>query len=157
MNIYRIQQDKHRDTILTGEGARLNGGRWNMAGHPLVYTSSSMELALLETTVHFDGTPPDDLPPYILVTIEIPDSLVHYLDPMSLPSRWQLYADYPAEELDAFLQEAFRQTGFLALAVPSVILPQSVSRNILINPVDPRISKAKIVDVRPYLIDPRLP
>ena len=157
MNVYRIQKDKHRDTILTGEGARLNGGRWNLAGHPLVYTSSSMEWALLETTVHFDGTPPFDIPPYILVTIELPDSLVIYLDSESLPTDWQLYDDYPAEELDAFLQEAFRQTGSLALAVPSVIIPQSVGRNILLNPLDPKMNEVKIVDIRPYVIDPRLP
>lgn len=157
MNVYRIQKDKHRDTILTGEGARLNGGRWNLVGHPLVYTSSSMELALLETTVHFDGTPPADLPPYILVTIELPDSLIAYLDSDSLPKDWQLYDDYPAEELDAFLQESFHRTGLLAVAVPSVIIPQSVGRNILLNPLDPKIGEVKIVDIRPYIIDPRLP
>lgn len=157
MNVYRIQKDKHRDTILTGEGARLNGGRWNVAGHPLVYTSSSMELALLETTVHFDGSPPSDLPPYIMVTIEVPDSFVGYLDPDSLPKDWQLYDDYPAEELDAFLQEAFRQTESLALAVPSVIIPQSAGRNILFNPLDLNMNKVNIIDIRPYVIDPRLP
>lgn len=156
MNLYRIQKDKHRDTILTGEGARLNGGRWNVVGRPLVYTSSSMELALLETTVHFDGTPPADLPPYILVTIEIPDHLVVYVDPESLPTDWELYDDYPAEELDAFLQDTFRQTGSLAIAVPTVIIPQSLGRNILLNPLDPKISEVKIVDIRPYIIDPRL-
>lgn len=157
MNVYRIQKDKNRDTILIGEGARLNGGRWNIAGHPLVYTSSSMELALLETTVHFDGTPPADLPPYVLATIELPNSLLAYVDPNSLPEDWQLYDDYPAEELDAFLQESFRQTGSLALAVPSVIIPHSTGRNILLNPLDPRMSEVKIFDIRSYLIDPRLP
>ena len=116
-----------------------------------------MELALLETTVHFEGTPPSDLPPYILVTIHLPDHLVVYLDPATLPTDWQLYDDYPADELDAFLQEAFRRTGSLALAVPSVIIPQSASRNILLNPLDSRMSEVQIVDIRPYEIDPRLP
>lgn len=157
MNVYRIQKDKHRDTILSGEGARLNGGRWNTVGQPLVYTSSSMELALLETTVHFDGTPSFDLPPYILVTIDLPDSLVAYLDPQSLPFGWQLYDDYPAEELSGFLQKSFRQTGALALAVPSVIIPQSVGRNVLLNPLHTSMNEVKILDIRPYVIDPRLP
>lgn len=157
MNVYRIQKDKHRDTILTGEGARLNGGRWNLAGHPLVYTSSSMELALLETTVHFDGTPPLDLPPYILVTIQLPDHFVVHLDPVTLPKDWNLFDDYPADELDTFLQNEFRQKDALALAVPSVIIPRSTSRNILLNPLDTRMSEVKIVDISSHEIDPRLP
>jgi len=157
MNVYRIQKDNHRDTILTGEGARLNGGRWNLAGRPLVYTSSSMELALLETTVHFDGTPPLDLPPYILVTIQLPDHFVVHLDPITLPKDWSLLDDYPADELDAFLQDEFRRTGALALTVPSVIISRSTSRNILLNPLDNRISEAKIVSISPHETDPRLP
>ena len=157
MQVYRIQKDKYRDTILTGEGARLNGGRWNVAGNPLVYTSSSMELALLETTVHFDGTPPVDLPPYILVTIQLPEGSVVHLDPATLPKDWSRYDDYPAEELDAFLQGEFRRTDSLGLAVPSVIIPQSVGRNILLNPFDAKMKEVKIVDIRSYEIDPRLP
>ena len=156
MKVYRIQKDKYRDTILTGEGARLNGGRWNLAGNPLVYTSSSMELALLETTVHFDGTPPYDLPPYILVTIQLPERSVVYLDPATLPDDWSLYDDYPSEELSAFLQGEFRRTGSLGLAVPSVIIPHSVGRNILLNPLDSKMKEVKIVDIRSYEIDPRL-
>lgn len=156
MNVYRIQQDKHRDTILTGEGARLYGGRWNIVGHALVYTSSSMELALLETIVHFDATPPDDLPPYIVATIDIPNSLITYLDIDDLPKGWQLYDDYPAEELDAFLQEKFRQTNSLALAIPSVILPQSNSRNILLNPVHPKMSEVSVLDINILPIHPKL-
>lgn len=157
MNVYRIQKDKYGDTILTGEGARLNGGRWNLAGNPLVYTSSSMELALLETTVHFDGTPPYDLPPYILVTIQLPERSVVYLDPAALPKDWGLYDDYPSEELNTFLQAEFRRTGSLGLAIPSVIIPHSAGRNILLNPVDSKMKEVKIVDIRPYEIDPRLP
>jgi len=116
-----------------------------------------MELALLETTVHFDGTPPLDLPPYILVTIQLPDHFVVHLDPITLPKDWSLLDDYPADELDAFLQDEFRRTGALALTVPSVIISRSTSRNILLNPLDNRISEAKIVSISPHETDPRLP
>ena len=33
---------------LDGEGAHLNGGRWNSPGRPVVYTSSTLALAALE-------------------------------------------------------------------------------------------------------------
>lgn len=60
------------------EEARLYSGRWNKEGTPPVYTSSSMELALLEATVHFEGLPPAGLPPYSLVTIELPEEAISY-------------------------------------------------------------------------------
>jgi RES domain-containing protein len=156
MEVYRIQKDKHRDTVLAGEGARLYGGRWNREGTPLVYTSSSMELALLEATVHFEGLPPAGLPPYIVVTMELPDEEISYVAIELLPGGWQLYEGYPADELAEFVQRQFKQTGCLGLAVPSVVIPHSKARNILLNPLSPAISRVRIVAVQPHEIDPRL-
>ncbi|MHB8148190.1 MAG: RES domain-containing protein, partial [Vulcanimicrobiaceae bacterium] len=39
---------KHEATALSGEGARLYGGRWNTPGVAALYASSSLALALLE-------------------------------------------------------------------------------------------------------------
>jgi RES domain-containing protein len=156
MEVYRIQKDKHRDTILTGEGARLFGGRWNKEGTPLVYTSTSMELALLEATVHFEGLPPAGLPPYILVTMELPDEVVYYPAIDQLPTDWQLYEGYPSDALNAFVQRQFKQTGCLGVAVPSVVMPHSKARNILLNPLNLAISQVRITAIRPHEIDPRL-
>lgn len=156
MEVFRIQKDKHRDTVLSGEGARLYGGRWNKEGTPLVYTSSSMELALLEATVHFEGLPPAGLPPYVLVTIALPDEAISYPTIELLPRDWQLYEGYPADELAAFVQRQFKQTGCLGVAVPSVVMPQSKARNILLNPLSPAISQIRIVAIQPYEIDQRL-
>lgn len=156
MEVYRIQKDKHRDTVLAGEGARLYGGRWNKEGTPLVYTSSSMELALLEATVHFEGLPPAALPPYILVTIELPDEAISYPATELLPHNWQLYEGYPADALAAFVQRQFQQTGCVGVAIPSVVMPQSKARNILLNPLSPAMSQVRIVAIQPHEIDPRL-
>ncbi|GAB3221549.1 RES family NAD+ phosphorylase [Spirosoma arcticum] len=71
--VYRIQKRQFVDSVLTGEGARLNGGRWNPPGTPLIYTSTTPELALLETLVHLDGTPIRDLPPFVRISLELPD------------------------------------------------------------------------------------
>jgi RES domain-containing protein len=70
--VYRIQKGKHLATALTGEGTRLTGGRWNPIGTPLICASTTPELAFLEIMVHLDGTPLADLPPYVLLTLELP-------------------------------------------------------------------------------------
>lgn len=152
--VYRIQKKQFVDSVLTGEGARLNGGRWNLPGTPLIYTSTTPELALLEILVHLDGTPLNDLPPFVRVTIDLPDAIEDV--PISaLPTGW--YALRYPDELPHFLSEKLSPTyPALAFALPSVVLPDTPSRNILINPIHPLIAQVRIVDVRPHQFDQRL-
>jgi RES domain-containing protein len=52
---------------LTGEGARLYGGRFNPPGIPAVYASESIALAVLEILVHVDKSEvPND---YVVIAI----------------------------------------------------------------------------------------
>jgi len=46
---------------LSGEGARLYGGRWNSSGRAMVYAAGDAALAVLEVRVHLD-LPPDLVP-----------------------------------------------------------------------------------------------
>lgn len=92
MLVYRIQKAQHAATCLTCEGARLYGGRWNRPGVALVYAAATPELALLETLVHLDGTPLSRLPPYVLVTLALPDDAVEVIAPTDLPVEWGPYA-----------------------------------------------------------------
>lgn len=152
--VYRIQKKQFINSVLTGEGARLNGGRWNPPGTPLVYTSVSPELALLETLVHLDGTPIRDLPPFVRITIELPDA-IETIDNTDLPIGWDALK-YP-DSLPLFLLPKLIPTyPALAFSVPSVILKNSPSRNILINLLYPLISQVKITEVIPHEFDERL-
>jgi RES domain-containing protein len=152
--VYRIQKKQFINSVLTGEGARLNGGRWNPLGTPLVYTSVSPELALLETLVHLDGTPIRDLPPFVRITIELPDA-IETIDNTDLPIDWDALR-YP-DSLPLFLLPKLIPTyPALAFSVPSVILKNSPSRNILINPLHPLISQVKITEVISHEFDERL-
>ena len=54
MTSFRVARRKYAD--LSGEGARLFGGRFNPPGVPAVYTSQSIALAVLELLVHLDKT-----------------------------------------------------------------------------------------------------
>lgn len=140
--------------MLSGESARLYGGRWNPEGVPLVYTAASPELALLETLVHLDGTPLSDLPPNVLVTLALPDNALETIAEADLPPGWHTQ---PAPDAIArFLLPRLQPTNpYLGFAVPSSVLA-SPTRNILLNPLHPLMPQVQVVSVTPLAFDGRL-
>jgi RES domain-containing protein len=71
-----------------GVGARRYGGRWNKPGTPVVYTSGTLSLAVLEYLVHVDS----DILPDSLVSVRatIPDSLaIETIHTSDLPAEWK--------------------------------------------------------------------
>lgn len=73
LQVWRITKRKHARRAFAGEGARLAGGRWNIPGTAIVYTSASLSLAALELFVHLDiETVPTDL---VAVSAVIPQKL----------------------------------------------------------------------------------
>ena len=152
---YRVQKRQHLPTALTGEGARRTGGRWNPAGVPLIYASTSPELAFLETMVHLDGTPLADLPPYVLLTLELPADAVETIAPADLPPDWN---QHPCPEtVPQFLRSRLQPTDpALAFVVPSTVLPGSPTRNVLVNPLHPRIGEVRVIDEQLLAFDARL-
>lgn len=156
INLYRIQTDSHRDTILDGIGAQLWGGRWNVKGRPMVYTATTPELCLLEFMVHLEGTPLADLPPLILCEIAIPDDSITFLDFDVLPIGWNgPYVTPPG--LAAFAETQFHQHGTLGLGIPSAVISLSPSRNVLLDPLHAMRKECQVVSIVPYPVDPRLP
>lgn len=153
--VYRIQKQKHLDTALTGEGARCTSGRWNPVDVPLIYASTSPELAFLETFVHLDGTPLADLPPFVILTLALPADAVETVAAADLPPGWnqRLYPDATPQ----FLRPRLRPNDpALAFTVPSVILPGSPTRNVLINPLHGRMGEVRIVATAALEFDERL-
>ncbi len=120
--IYRLVRAERAEDALSGEGARLYGGRWNPPGTPVVYASESRALAVLETFVH--------------VTLEA-RSMRFQLWTIRLPSRPRLsrYRGSRAPRTLAASQKAgaswLVEGEALALLVPSVIVPQE--RNYVLN------------------------
>lgn len=153
--VYRIQKQQFVSSLLSGEGARRYGGRWNPEGTPLIYTAASPELALLETLVHLDGTPLQDLPPYVQVTLSLPAELVEDIPEATLPLGWnqQPAPDHIARFLLPRLQPAY---PFLGFTVPSTVLLGSPTRNVLVNPAHTLIGKVEIIAIRPLGFDARL-
>jgi RES domain-containing protein len=56
--VFRLYKSVHAATALTGDGAKKFGGRWNHEELAVVYCSSSLALAQLETLVHLKGPLP---------------------------------------------------------------------------------------------------
>jgi len=133
----------------SGEGASLAGGRWNPKGTRAVYGAAARSLAALEILVHIDrSNAPTD---YVFARAEIDESDIVSID--RLPSDWR--SPTRSATTVAIGQRFLLERSALALAVPSVIIPQEF--NYLINPVHPRFAALKIDPIlEPFAFDARL-
>jgi len=150
MLVYRIASSKHIKE-LSGEGARLYGGRWNHRGTAIIYTSETRSLATVEFLVHVPFSfAPTDLK---IAAIEIPDELTpEEVDLSALPSNWRGFP--PPPEL-ADLGTSWAQAGrTLLLRVPSAVVEHEY--NILINPAHPDIARIALAKAEDFLLDRRL-
>ncbi|MBF0352333.1 MAG: RES family NAD+ phosphorylase [SAR324 cluster bacterium] len=152
MRVYRLSKSQYAGD-LSGEGARKAGGRWNLKGIPVIYTSDSIALATLETLVH---TPLNLVPKHRAVTVfELPDHhKMNKLDYSQLPGNWR---DYPSPlELAQIGTQWVKQAQTFLLQVPSAIVPDGGGWNFLLNPSHPDFREVKIIDIFEYEFDPRL-
>lgn len=143
MYLWRLTRAIHLDAPLSGLGAKKHGGRWNSKGHAMVYTSESLELALLEALVHLD---PDLVPQDMhQVCIELDDSLVTPLTG-PLPDGWEHPPPYHAS-VQVIGDRWLRDLSSLALAVPASVLPGR--RNVLLNPMHKDLGVVRQVSIEP--------
>jgi RES domain-containing protein len=149
MIVYRLSKTIHAKD-LSGRGAERSGGRWNSKGIPMLYTSASRALYLVEIAVHIPlGMVPDD---YSLVRIEIPDDTITELAGEDMPVGWQ---SFPHTNASRETGDQFVATGeSLAMKVPSAVVQGDF--NYLINPAHPRFSDVKILGVESFPFDRRL-
>lgn len=120
-----------RKEAFSGEGARLYGGRWNSPGRALVYSSSSLSLAALETLAHAERRSFER--DYLVFKIRVPVALMEELAESALPSDWR---SRPVSAGARAVGDSWLSGGGSAvLSVPSVIVPSE--RNYLLNPNHP--------------------
>jgi len=151
MELYRITQQEFAED-LSGNGARLFGGRWNSEGFFALYTSSSRSLALLETLAH---TPAKmlEVKVYHLITLAVPDNLVtQKVAVKNLQNGWDAPDTRPFTKKigDAFLTEK----KYLMMQVPSVMMPEEM--NYVINPMHTDMKQVKLVNKRRIDFDKRV-
>lgn len=147
MTIYRLTTGNFADDI-SGQGAKIYGGRWNPVGIGVVYMSEFISLSILEILVRVDKFSSPDT--YTLLSIQIPEDSVATIELKKLRQSWQNHIEYTRSIGDEFLKA--NQT--LVLKVPSAIVPQE--HNFLINPLHKDFKKVKIIDSELLELDKRL-
>ena len=150
MRFWRICRERYAAEAATGEGARLFGGRWNSRGVRVVYTSTSLALAAVETFVNLEP----NLQPKDLVSIqgEIPDGVeITRLDGKLLRPDWHATRD---ESLHHFGDQWIREAQTVALLVPSAAILGEL--NLLLNAAHQEFSKIKFHDPQPFRFDVRM-
>lgn len=149
MIVFRVGRTKYAND-LTGEGARLNGGRWNHKLTSCVYTSESRALAVLEYTVNINI---DDIPRALSITaIEIPEKKILELTIAELPGDWR-NAPAPGSAKN-FGTQLLRKGNFAIIKVPSAVISEEY--NFLLNPLHRESSKFSIVDIEDFVYDVRI-
>ena len=147
---WRIVQTHVADRAFTGEGARRFGGRWNNKGIAVVYTSSSISLAILEILVHIPTY--DILAEYLYIPVEFDRKYVLSLKPNELPADWN---KDPSPQANKQIGDSWVKRGdSVILEVPSAII--SKEKNYLINPAHSAFGKLKIGKAAKFEFDPRL-
>ena len=141
MIVWRLSRVIYQD--LSGLGGLKYKGRWNDAALPIVYTSASLALCVLERRVHSIYQPKDE----VCLEIEIPGHSVESVVP--LPTNWK--QDLAVTRTIG--SEWLHSNRSLCLRVPSAVLPEF---NYLLNPRHPDMGFVKTIAITKFEYDPRL-
>jgi RES domain-containing protein len=145
---WRIVLAKRVASAFSGEGARLNGGRWNNKGTAMVYTAGSISLASMEILVNLPS--PMLLARFVRIPVEFDEALVNEV--RDLPCGWQRRPAGPKTKTIGDHWAAERRSA--VLKVPSVVVPEEF--NFLLNPSHPDWDHIHIKAPVVYPFDPRL-
>lgn len=156
MLLYRLSRHAYvRD--LTGEGARLVGGRWNEKGIPVLYTSNTLSLAFLEVLCHMKPALIKNLFSVLVLEYNETKFPLQAFSEHVLSENWH---DFPAPvstiECGSDWLRARKSVG---VRVPSAAIPftNESEWNVLLNPLHRDFDRAvKIYNVFPFSYDDRL-
>ncbi len=141
---------KYSTTAFSGEGAFLTGGRWNSPGVRVVYTTSSIALAVLEVLAYRKAKKP--LAPRHLYRVTLSEAKLRRLHVEDLPKDWD---SYPHPESTQQLGDAWAASGdTVGLAVPSMLAAPEV--NVILNVQHPDFSIVEIEGPELFPISARL-
>ena len=137
LRAWRLLKSKYATRALSGEGARLYGGRWNNPGRPVIYTAESLALATLEILVHVKSY--KELDDYQKIRFEFDEDFFTNIKLENLPVNWR--AGRTTDETRRLGDDWLKRSDYPILQVPSVIIPEEC--NYLLNPLHPEFSKIK--------------
>ncbi|MDE0348895.1 MAG: RES family NAD+ phosphorylase [Gammaproteobacteria bacterium] len=136
------------EDMLSGEGPRQYGGRWNSPGLAAVYLGDSLALAAMELLVHLRNI--DVLGTYRTLPIYIPDEVVMHIEPAELPPGWESGARTTTRAIgDRWLADG----SSVALQVPSAVIASET--NFVLNPAHRDMRRLRSGPLSDFRFDPR--
>ena len=148
LTVFRLGKHVYRDRLFSGQGGLYASGRWTPRGRPVVYTSSSISLAVLEYTVNYRRR--GWVPATVLGRATIPDSVrVETVPIEKLPSNW--FAASPPLQLQVLGDEWLRRNATAVLKVPSAVVTEEW--NYLLNPLHMDFRKFRMSTPKPFNFD----
>lgn len=141
MRIFRLHRGQRQASDYGG--SMLYSNRWNMAGTPMLYSSTSLALACLEILVHLR---PDQVPPtyvYSCARLEKRPSQANFRGDVGDEESTRLYGQWWSN-----------QRKDVSILVPSAVIPHE--RNVLLNPTHSAFGDIVWEPPQPFRFDDRL-
>ena len=151
LTVFRLGKSAYRAQLFSGQGGLFASGRWTPRGQPVVYTSASISLAVLEYTVNYRRR--GWVPATVLGRASIPANVkIDTVSPDDLPTRW--FAADPPPQLQRIGEQWLRRGESAVLKVPSAIVIEEW--NYLLNPLHADFRKLSITTPKPFNFDRRV-
>jgi len=151
LTVFRLGKHAYRTQLFNGQGGLFASGRWTPRGKPVVYTSASISLAVLEYTVNYRRR--GWVPATVLGRATIPSSVrVQTVSAEDLPANWYA-ADAPVE-LQKIGGDWLERGETAMLKVPSAIVVEEW--NYLLNPLHADFGKLTLDAPKPFSFDRRV-
>jgi RES domain-containing protein len=151
LTVFRLGKHVYREQLFSGQGGLYANGRWTPRGRPVVYTSASISLAVLEYTVNYRRR--GWVPATVLGRAMIPESVRVGTAPIDrLPANW--FAASPPPQLQVLGGEWLERGETAVLKVPSAIVTEEW--NYLLNPLHADFRKIRITAPKPFDFDQRV-
>jgi RES domain-containing protein len=149
--VYRLTKLRHQNQIFSGLGGLYADGRWTLRGHPIIYTSASISLAVLEYALNYRRH--GWVPASVLGRAVIPDEVkIEVVSPTDSPRNWSA-ADSPPQ-LRAIGQRWLDAGAASVLKVPSAVIVEEW--NYVLNPQHPDFKKLILQKPKRFQFDRRL-
>jgi RES domain-containing protein len=151
LTVFRLGKHIYRNQLCSGLGGLYASGRWTPRGRPVVYTSASISLAVLEYTVNYRRR--GWVPATVLGRAVVPTSVrVKAISIAELPTNW--FAADPPSPLQRIGGEWLDAGETAVLKVPSAIVTEEW--NYLLNPLHPDFRKFRMSVPKPFNFDQRV-
>lgn len=151
LTVFRLGKRAYRAHLFSGQGGLYASGRWTPRGQPVVYTSASISLAVLEYTANYRRR--GWVPATVLGRASIPAAVkLEAVLPDDLPPRW--FAADPPVRLQDIGGNWLRRGQSAVLQVPSAIVTEEW--NFLLNPLHADFCKIRLSAPEPFDFDRRV-